>query len=177
MKALMNKAVRMRLCACILLIFIVSGCGYQPVSRYADEIFKNGVYVDISIYPAVPEASTGIKDSINNAIIKRFQGQLVDKAQSHARLKIDVVSITNSPIAYNKDGFVSHYRTNIVLGIYFENNDGVKFNVVNSGYYDYNADFTSTIVLDQYYFDSISSAALQALDKFVSQVAYYGSYK
>lgn len=173
----MVKAAVMRFYACILLVFIVSGCGYQPVSRYADEIFKNGVYVDISIYAAVPEASTGVKDSINNAIIKRFQGQLTDKAQSYARLKIDVISITNSPIAYNKDGFASHYRTNIILGIRFENNDGVKFNVTNSGYYDYNADFTSTIVLDQYYFNSISSATLQALDKFVSQVAYYGSHK
>lgn len=87
------------------------------------------------------------------------------------------MDLSNSPIAYNKDGFVSHYRTNIVLGIHFENNDGVSFDVTNSGYYDYNTDFTSTIVLDQYYSNSISNAALQALDKFVSQVAYYGGFK
>lgn len=161
----------------VLIICLLAGCGYRPVSHYASEIFQGGVYVEVAVYPAVPDASMGVKDSINNAILKRFQSQLVDKQHSHARLKVDVTDLSNPPIAYNKDGFVSHYRTNIVLNIHFENNDGVSFDVTNSGYYDYSADFTSTIVLDQYYSNSISNAALQALDKFVSQVAYYGGFK
>ena len=63
-----------------------------------------------------------------------------------------------------------------MLDIHFENAHGKSFDVSNTGYYDYSADFTSTIVFDQYRLESISNAASQALDKFISQVAYYGEF-
>ncbi len=167
---MMPKALLLSLC----LYFV--GCGYQPISYYAQGIFNDGVYVDISINSSVPESGASIKDAVNNAIIKRFASKLMSKQEAKSYLQIKVQSITQTPIAYNQQGFISYYRTNIVLDIHFENAQGKSFDVSNTGYYDYSADFTSTIIFDQYRLESISNAASQALDKFISQVAYYGEF-
>lgn len=166
----------MRFVVLVVALWFFVGCGYQPVAHYAQNIFKDGVYVDIIVNSSVPESSPGIKDAVNNAVIKRFGSKLKTRQEAKSFLKIDVQNLTQTPIAYNQQGFVSYYRTNIVLGIHFENTDGANFDVTNSGYYDYSADFTSTIVLDQYRLDSIANAANVALDKFISQVAYYGEF-
>lgn len=160
--------------ACITCLLV--SCGYQPVSRYAKSIFHDGVYVELEVNPSMPEASVSVKDSIHNAIIKRFGSSLKSKESAQSTLKVNVLSITQSPIAYDTKGFVSYYRTNIVLQFHFHNSHGVDFSVSNSGFYDYNANYTSTIVLDQSRLDSVSNAASQALDKFIAQVAYYGEF-
>lgn len=165
-----------KLCFFILCVFFSMGCGYQPVSYYAQSIFNDGVYVDIIMNASVPESGSMVKDTVNNAIIKRFASSLKSKDEAKSFLKINVQSITQTPVAYNQQGFVSYYRTNIVLGIHFENINGANFDVINSGYYDYSADFTSTLVLDQYRLESITQATNSALDKFISQVAYYGEF-
>lgn len=158
------------------LVLGLTGCGYQPVSHYSENIFNDGVYVQVRINPSVPESGTSVKDAVNNAIIKRFHSKLKSKQEAGSFLNITIQSITQTPIAYNQQGFVSYYRTNIVLLIEFKNIQGETFSVTNTGYYDYSADFTSTIVLDQYRLESISNATNQALDKFISQVAYYGEF-
>lgn len=152
------------------------GCGYKPVSHYSHNIFNDGVYVEVRINPSVPESGTGVKDAVNNAIIKRFHSKLKSKQEAQSFLDINIQSITQTPIAYNQQGFVSFYRTNVVLLIEFKNAQGVNFSVTNTGFYDYSADFSSTIVLDQYRLESIANATNQALDKFISQIAYYGEF-
>lgn len=158
----------------ICLFFI--GCGYHPNSYYAKNIFGDGVFVDIVISASSPESSVSIKDAVNNAVIKRFGAKLKSRQEANSFLKINVESVAQTPIAYNEQGFISHYRTNVVLAIYFENTSGKRFIVTNSGYNDYSADYTSAIVLEQYRLESISNAANNALDKFVAQVAYYGEF-
>ncbi|WP_291027348.1 LPS assembly lipoprotein LptE [Helicobacter sp.] len=158
------------------LIWLFVGCGYQPVSYYARSIFNDGVCVDIAVNPSVPESGTNIKDAVNNAVIKRFGSKLKSKQEAQSFLHINVREIIQAPVAYNQQGFVSYYRTHITLDIHFENTSGVSFDVTNTGYYDYSADFTSTIVLDQYRLESINNAANMALEKFISQVAYYGEF-
>lgn len=152
------------------------GCGYQPVSHYAQSIFNDGVYVDIIVNSSIPESGANIKDRVNNAVIKRFGSRLKSKREAQSFLTINVKSITQTPVAYNQQGFVSYYRTNIVLDIHFENAQGKSFDVSNTGYYDYSADFTSTIIFDQYRLESVANAVHMALDKFISQVAYYGEF-
>lgn len=160
----------------LVCILIFTGCGYRPVSHYAQGLFNDGVYVEIHINPAVPESGTGVKDVINNAVIKRFHSKLKSKQEAKSFIFVNVQSITQSPIAYNPQGFVSFYRTNVALTFEVKNNKGANFSISNTGFYDYSAEFSSTIVLDQYRLDSISQAASQALDKFISQVAYYGEF-
>lgn len=160
----------------VLLAFLLSGCGYLPIASYTKSSLEGGSFVDIKIFAQMPESSTSIKDAINNAILSRFQGSLMDKETADNEFEIIVQNISQNPIAYNKDGFVSIYRTNVVLEINFKNKKGVSFSTQNSGFYDYSADFTSTIVLEQYKIDSITQATGQILDRFISQVAYYGEY-
>lgn len=148
----------------------------MPISHYASNIFNDGVFVDIDVYAGIPESGANIKDAVNNAVIKRFHSKLKSKKEAQSWLQVNVKSITQSPIAYNESGFISYYRTNIILEFSFENVQGDKFSVINSGYYDYSADYTSTIVLEQYRLNSISNAAGQAIDKFISQIAYYGEF-
>ena len=168
------------LCALIFaLIFtpiFLGGCGYRPVSHYAQGLFNDGVYVEIHINPSVPESGSGVKDAINSAVIKRFHSKLKSKQEAQSFISVNVQNISQAPIAYNAQGFVSFYRTTISLTFHVKNTKGAEFSVSNTGFYDYSAEFSSTIVLDQYRLDSISQAANQALDKFISQVAYYGEF-
>lgn len=167
----------MRVLSIVWFVLIVfTGCGYKPVSAYTKNIFEGGVYVDIDVFALIPESGVNIKDTINEMIVKRFHSKLMKKEEAQSYFKIVVRSITQSPIAYNQDGFVSFYRTTVVLDIHFHNNANVNFDVTNTGYYDYSADYTSTVALENYRLESISNAAAQALDKFISQVAYYGEF-
>ena len=141
------------------------GCGYKPVSHYSHNIFNDGVYVEVRINPSVPESGTGVKDAVNNAIIKRFHSKLKGKQEAQSFLDINIQSITQTPIAYNQQGFVSFYRTNVTLLIEFRSTQGVNFSVTNTGFYDYSADFSSTIVLDQYRLESIVNATKRKVFK------------
>ncbi|MGX3097759.1 LPS assembly lipoprotein LptE [Helicobacter sp. 23-1046] len=151
------------------------GCGYAPVSGYANKIFESGVYVEITMDPKMPEASVGVKDSIHLAILTRFHNALTSKQNASSIIDVRVVSAESYPISYDDKGFISFYRVNVVLDFNVVNKNGKTFRTTNSGYYDYAANATSVLLIEEGKFNAITNAANQALDKFVSQMAYGGA--
>ncbi|RDU55012.1 hypothetical protein CQA49_04050 [Helicobacter sp. MIT 00-7814] len=169
-----NKKFRIHLCTLCLSALLLA-CGYVPVSKYADSVFAQGVYVELTMNPLMPEASVGAKDAINLAVLTRFKNTLVPKQRAHTIIDMRVNSVSNSPIAYDENGFVSFYRVTVSLSFEVKNDGKSGLKVNNTGYYDYAANSTSAVVIEDAKLNAVTNATTQALDKFISQVAFYGS--
>ena len=145
------------------------------MSKYADSVFAQGVYVELTMNPLMPEASIGAKDAINLAVLTRFKNTLVSKQRAHTIIDMRVNSVSNSPIAYDENGFVSFYRVTVNLSFEVKNDGKSGLRVSNTGYYDYAANSTSAVVIEDAKLNAVANATTQALDKFISQVAFYGN--
>ena len=156
-----------------LLALLFMACGYVPVASYSDKIFGEGVYVEITMDPQLPEASVSAKDAINLAVLTRFNNTLSSKQSAHSIIDVRVLSVSSTPVAYDENGFISHYRATVNLSFKVQNINGATMSASTSGYYDYPA--TSALLIEEAKLGAVSSATIQALDKFISQMAYYGA--
>ena len=147
-------------------------CGYVPVASYSDKIFGEGVYVQITMDPQLPEASVGAKDAINLAVLTRLNNSLASKQSAQTIIDMRVLSVSSTPVAYDNNGFVSHYRATVSLSFNVRNKNGTSFSASSSGYYDYAASSTSALLIEESKLGAVSNATVQALDKFISQIAY-----
>lgn len=159
--------------ALLALLFIA--CGYVPVASYSDKFFGEGVYVEITMDPQLPEASVGAKDAINLAVLTRFNNTLSSKQSAHSVIDVRVLSVSSTPVAYDENGFISHYRATVNLSFKVQNINGATMSASTSGYYDYPASSTSALLIEEAKLGAVSNATIQALDKFISQMAYYGA--
>jgi len=57
-------------------IVFISGCGYQPSSKYVKNIFDESVYVEVKIDPSEPENAPYLTDELRKIIIQRFNGKI-----------------------------------------------------------------------------------------------------
>lgn len=160
---------------CYFMIYVVCGCGYAPVSSYTNQVFEKGVYVELTMDSKMPEASVGAKDSIHLAILTRFHNTLVAKQNANSIIEVRIVSANSYPASYDDKGFISFYRVNVVLDFNVVSKNGKTFHTTNSGYYDYAANATSVLVIEEGKLNAITNATNQALDKFISQMAYGGA--
>ena len=133
------------------------------------------MYVEITMDPKMPEASVGVKDSIHLVILTRFHNVLASKQNASSVIDVRVVSAESHPISYDDKGFISFYRVSVVLDFNVVNKNGKTFRTTNSGYYDYAANATSVLIIEEGKFNAITNATNQALDKFISQMAYGGA--
>ncbi len=159
--------------ALVALIFLA--CGYVPVASLSDKIFGEGVYVEITMDPQLPEASVSAKDTINLAVLTRLNNSLASKQKAQTIIDMRVLSVSSTPVAYDANGFVSHYRATVSLSFKVQNKNGTTFSTNSSGYYDYAASSTSALLIEEAKLAAVSNATIQALDKFISQMAYYGA--
>ncbi|WP_394955073.1 LPS assembly lipoprotein LptE [uncultured Helicobacter sp.] len=159
----------------VLVALLFCACGYVPVASYSDKIFGEGVYVDITMDPQLPEASVSAKDAINLAVLTRLNNTLASRQRAQTIIDMRVLSVSSTPVAYDSDGFVSHYRATVSLSFRVQNKNGTTFNASSSGYYDYAASSTSALLIEESKLGAVSNATIQALDKFISQMAYYGA--
>lgn len=158
-----------------LIALLFMACGYVPVTSYSNKVFGEGVYVEITMDPQLPEASVSAKDAINLAILTRFNNILSSKQNAQSTIDVRVLSVSSTPVAYDANGFVSYYRATVSLSFKVQNLNGATLNANTSGYYDYLATSTSALLIEEAKLSAVSNATIQALDKFISQMAYYGS--
>lgn len=158
---------------CVVLLFVA--CGYVPVASFSDKVFGEGVYVEITMDPQLPEASVSAKDAINLAILTRLNNSIAPRQKAQTIIIMRVLSVSSTPVAYDANGFVSHYRATVSLSFKVQNKNGTTFHANSSGYYDYAASSTSALLIEEAKLGAVSNATTQALDKFISQMAYYGA--
>lgn len=151
------------------------GCGYKPMSYFANKALGDKVYVKLKINLENPEESVRIKDMINEAISSRFHSRVVNQNEADSILEVDVVSIKDAIIATNAQGFATFYRVYVQVTYSFTHNNRT-FNFSNPGYYDYAASITNPITTYNNRSNAIIEAAKQGLDRFISQVGYSTSF-
>lgn len=162
----------MRFLTPLLLVVLLSGCGYVPSAKFARGILGEHVYVTVEILASEPENAVILKDAINEALISRFRVTLSGPKSATSRLNVGILSLAFIPIEYDSNGYIIGQRAQITLGIKRTRNNKSKSYSV-SGSYDYDVE-PNGVVSDADRFLAIKSASLRALDALVAKLAVEG---
>ena len=159
-----------------LVVILLTACGYKPTAHFARETLGERVHVDVSISRKDPKNSVLIKDAVNESVIARLGAKLRPKEKADSKLFIKIGSTSFFPILYNKDGFVTSYKTKVALSIRYLAKDGSSRSFSTSGEYDFpiaeNLDgTTNSVISDSKRFEAIKLASLDALNEFISNIA------
>lgn len=159
----------------IFFAIYVSGCGYKPMSYYANKALGEKVYVELIVNLENPEESVKIKDLVNEAIVSRFHSRVTNKSEADSILKVNVKNIQDTIIGTNTQGIATFYRVFLNISFSF-NHNGKAFSFANQGYYDYAASLGSPTITYNNRSNAIIEAARQSLDRFISQIGYSASF-
>lgn len=164
----------MRILGLVLSLFLI-GCGYRPLAHYAQEIFGQSVYVEVSINPEFPKSGVIAKDVLNKAFLSRFHLDVESKESAQSKVELKLTSITFTSLAQDSEGFTSHYRANVEVQFSYKSIYGETYVITKTGTGDYasTANMTS-IAIEKAQLDAIGVAIEQAINAFVSQTFYQG---
>jgi len=137
-----------RLFIYLLLVTLITGCGYKPTSYYAKREIAGKIFVESKINIQNSQNSIFIKDRINKMIINEFNGILVDKqSQADTIIFVNLKSAKNKAIATDNDGYTKTYRMSVEIEFKYKkaaSKKGYK-KILVSSYYDYTVDLDSVI--------------------------------
>ena len=154
-------------------VSFLTGCGYQPSSKFARGVVGDKVSTQIIISAIDPQNSVLIKDAVDAAVIKSFQTSLSDRAHSTTQLIITLKSVSYTPLQYDVNGYVTGYRTLVYLKISSEHEGIVKQYDVE-GNYDFSIE-ANAIISDQIRFEAIKNGAAKAISSFVAKLSAQGA--
>lgn len=163
----------MRLGIWILIVMLITGCGYRPSSQYAKNVVLDSVSTEVRVSLRDPENSVLIKDAVNRAVLERFRASLTEKGSAKTHLLLQVDAINFIPLQYNEQGYIITYRTTLsmkILRMTAERNKAYR----SHGLYDFAIE-PNSIISDQARFEAIEKCAQKAIDSFVAQVASEGA--
>ena len=159
----------------VTLSLLLTGCGYNPSSKEARKVLGETVSTEIIISMEDPENTVVLKDSLDEAVIRRFQTNLRSRKNAATHLQIRLNSVSFNALQYDSNGYVISYRTKINLAVTrMTKNFTKRYSAI--GNYDF-AISPNAIITDQQRFEAIGNSATKALDSFVAQVAAEGSRK
>lgn len=170
----MNKRSCFLIAFFLFVLATLQGCGYFPTAYYAQRAFGDSVYIKLIVNLANPENSIQFKDSLNRAVVARFQNRLASEEEADSIVTIDLADVRDTSIAINEQGFTTFYRVNVEVTYTYENKKGSKNFFTNSGYYDYSVSLENPLTTYNNRFYAISQALDQTIDKFITQVSYQG---
>lgn len=153
--------------------FLFVSCGYKPSSKFSRDIVGEKISTSIIISMQDPENTVIIKDAIDGAIVEVFNASLTNKSHSDTHLLVKITDPVNTPILYNRDGFVVGYRMSISLNITRYHN-GISKMYTAYGSYDFSVQ-ANAVVTDSERFEAIKESAQKAVLSFIAQVSAEGA--
>ena len=157
----------------IILLVILSACGYKPSAKYARSVLGEKISTSIYVSQTDPENSVIVKDAVDRAIIEIFHASLTDRRHSDAHLSLKISNPSYSALQYDTNGYIISYRARITLYITRESKN-LKKNYTTIGTYDFSVD-PNAVLTDQQRFDAIKFSSIKAISAFVAQVSAEGS--
>ena len=158
----------------VIIVFLISACGYKPSSHMTKHIFTDTVYVEVLVDRAEPENAPFLKDEMNRLVYTRFKGQVVSKERAQSQIRLSYAGSTFTPLAY-KEGYVTRYRANVKVKFDMVNKEGKVSKTISS------------IVESDIEESSLASSALRteairiglgkSLDEFLAYVSAKGMLK
>ena len=156
----------------IFAFFLVSviGCGYKPTTTYTKKYVSGDVFADVAIDISNPEISVVLKDALNNAILSKFDAQLVSYEKSNTQLYGTLSGVSMTPLQYDSDGYVSVYRANATVTLQIVQKTRTS-TFTQSGYYDFSVS-TGAISSDTQRIEAIKEASAKALDNIIAAIIH-----
>lgn len=165
----------MRLFA-LICIFLLSGCGYKPLSYYAKTAFGKSVYVEIKNRSDFPQAGVNLKDRLNRVVLARLHLELASKEKAESILEAEITDLNFETISQDTQGFANYYRANIKVAFNYQVLDGERYQVVLESSSDYASDESlNSIMIEENQMNAIDSALKNIVDQFVSRIFYQGT--
>lgn len=159
----------------VLFVIVFISCGYEPISSFANKTLGDRVFVNLIINLENPEDSIIAKDIMNKVIISRFHANISSKEDADSIINMTISNINNSVIATDSKGLATFYRLSVEIDFSFKR-DSNFVNYKDTGYYDYatlTQNLNATNTNREF---ALREAILQAVNKFVSRIAYEGAY-
>lgn len=160
--------------ALVLILVFLTSCGYKPVSKVSQNILGKRVYADVKISIKDPENTVLLKDALLEAVVSRFGSSLVEKSYAQTLINVAIQSVTFKPIIYDKNGYVTSYKTRVILKIDTIFNDDKKQTYFANGEYDFPIEANS-IISDTKRFEAIKNSSLDALDEYIAYISIKGN--
>ena len=157
----------------IILIMILSACGYKPSAKYARSVMGEKISTSIYVSQTDPENSVIVKDAVDRAVIEVFHASLTDRIHSDAHLSLRISNPSYSALQYDSNGYVISYRARITLYITRETKS-LRKNYTTTGTYDFLVD-PNAVLTDQQRFEAIKYSSIKAISAFVAKVSAEGS--
>lgn len=172
----------MRLLLYLMMVIFLAGCGYKPVSKITNNILGDKVWVDVIMSRTDPQNTVSIKDVIREGIIKRLGKSVVKrKEEANSVIIASIKSLDFQAILYDEFGYVTAYKTNLVVDYKVRFEDGSITNFMASGEYDFhitkrvqNTRYTDSVISDKDRYDAIQNASTESFDEFISRLAIWG---
>ncbi|MFP4332707.1 MAG: LPS assembly lipoprotein LptE [Campylobacterales bacterium] len=165
----------MRFLIPLLLLFFI-GCGYKPSSEFTRASLGGSVYVQVEINAEEATTIPYIKDSMIEAVIRRFHSRVKSEDMADTVMFMRLSSVSFTPVSYDSNGFVVAYRANVDISI--------RYKKKNGAYKIYNAqgihDFTiqpDSVISDTSREKAIKIGTDRAIDSFISYLSAKGILK
>jgi hypothetical protein len=155
----------------IAVVLLFASCGYKPSSHYAKQSVYGNVFVDINVNIHDPKNAVLIKDAMNEIVVSRFDGRLVDnKHDANTQLLLNLNGVSMQVLQYDNEGFENLYRAVVSIGVNYKNDNADQGAVSVRGTYDFAVDGQNEIS-EAKRFEAIKQASSKALEEVVSRLA------
>jgi len=156
----------------LISILLFYGCGYRPSSSYTPKTLGDRVYIEVEVSLSDPENSVLIRDTITKAIYTRLKSVTTTRKRAKSSIFVKYKDIKFSPLEYDRNGYVVHYKADVILDFLYKKGDReVKKSLV--GKYDFPIR-PSAIISTSLRFKAIEEGSKKALDKFIAYLGTLG---
>jgi len=159
----------------LLIMLLLTACGYKPSSHYSKQIIGENVYTEVEVSLSDPENAVLIKNALNKALYTRLKTKATRKRDADSSIYVAYDNIRFVPLQYNKNGYVVHYQARITLGFTFVKGEVTQKRQV-IGRYEFPIR-PSAIISNDLRFKAIEHGSIKALDQFIAYLSAKGLLK
>jgi len=158
----------------ILLLFLLTACGYKPSAQFAKKVLGERIYTKVDVSLANPENAVLTKDGLNRALQTRLKTIVTRKSDADSMIAVRYENIRFIPLQYDKNGYVVHYQVVMRLHFTFEKGEHHEEHSI-VGRYEFPISPTAIIAYDLQ-LKAIEKSATKALDQFITHISAKGYF-
>lgn len=171
----------MRYFLAIFTAFLLSGCGYKPISKITQEIISEPVYVDVLISKTEPKNSVLIKDAVKEGLISRLNKSLSDDKNAKTSIIVSINSLDYQATIYDEFGYITAYKVVLTLKYKTKLKNGEVVDIITSTENDFSVArrskstrYADSVISDTDKYNAIREASKEAFDEYIANLALKG---
>ena len=160
-----------------LLLLFFAGCGYKPSSDFTRSSIGGSVYVEVEINAKEAVSIPYIKDSMIEAVIRRFHSRVKSEEMADTVMYMRLNSVSFTPLNYDRDGYVVAYRANVSISIRYKTKNSSSYKIYSAkGIHDFTIE-PDSVISDANRENAIKIGSNRAIDSFISYLSAKGILK